>query len=244
MTRARTAIGQIKSEHAAHGALQSNRTYLGIFAAVRREFEAGTNTALGELKRVVIITRLDRTELRQAALQCLNDFAIEAKALINSNKLRSIDNSIIKENLRSLDEDLSFAVRQFDVRFFEPEEPEIPQVHNSISIGAMTGSTIQQGSPDAVQAVQLSLIVEPVRAALATFESAIKGVALPPATLNEITADLQTIKAQLSKPAPSVSIVQEAGRSLRAVLEGVTAGLLAPAVIAAAPALWSALGLG
>ena len=116
MTRARTAIGRIKSEHAAHGALQSNRTYLGIFAAVRREFEAGTNTALGELKRVVRITRLDRTELRQAALQCLNDFAIEAKALIDSNKLRSIDNSIIKENLRSLDEDLSFAVRQFDVR--------------------------------------------------------------------------------------------------------------------------------
>jgi hypothetical protein len=135
-------------------------------------------------------------------------------------------------------------MRQFDVGFFEPLEPEVPRVHNAINIGAMTGSTIQQGSPGANQAVQFLLHIEPARAALAAFETAIQGTSMAPAMVDEIAADVQTIKAQLSKPAPSVSIIQEAGRSLRSVLEGVAGGLLTPAVMAAAPALWSALGLG
>jgi hypothetical protein len=62
--------------------------------------------------------------------------------------------------------------------------------------------------------------------------------------LTEIKAELHTIRAQLSKALPSPSIIQESGRTLRNVIEGIGAGILTPGVAAAASALWSAFGLG
>lgn len=74
-------------------------------------------------------------------------------------------------------------LRQFDVGFHDPAEPEVPQVSNSINIGNMTGSTIQQGSPNASQSVQFTLNVETARTALTNFETAISEVSLPADTL-------------------------------------------------------------
>jgi hypothetical protein len=45
------------------------------------------------------------------------------------------------------------------------------------------------------------------------------------------------------KPSPSRSILREAGKSLRSVLEGVAGGMLTPAITTAASSLWSAFGL-
>jgi len=114
----------------------------------------------------------------------------------------------------------------------------------------MTASAIQQGSYPAgkssgsQQTIQFSLHVEQVRAAVTAFENAVRITELPAAMLNEIVADLDTIKAQISKSSPVVAIVQEAGKSLRNIVEGVAAGILTPSVIAAAPpALWASLRL-
>jgi hypothetical protein len=57
-------------------------------------------------------------------------------------------------------------------------------------------------------------------------------------------ADVKTIKAQLAKPSPNRVIVQEAGKSLRNVVEGIGGGLLTPTAQTAAAALWGLLGLG
>jgi hypothetical protein len=108
----------------------------------------------------------------------------------------------------------------------------------------MTGSAIQQGSPGAKQTVEFKVEIKTVEKALAAFESAIQTAELPPPKAAELMADVQTIKAQLAKPSPSGLIIQEAGKSLRNVVEGIAGGLLTPAVTAAGAALWSALGLG
>ena len=118
MERAGVAIAHIKSEHARRGILQSSMTYQRVFDTVRQEFDAGTKTAFGELKRGVRITKIDRLELRQATLQSLASFAIEAKALIAANKFLG-SGETIAANLRSLDQHLSFMTRQFDVGFFD-----------------------------------------------------------------------------------------------------------------------------
>jgi hypothetical protein len=88
ITGARTAIAHMMSEHAGRGILKSSATYRRKFAIVRQEFDAGTRIALGELRRAVRTTKLDRAELRRATLQCLANFAIEAKALIGANNVR------------------------------------------------------------------------------------------------------------------------------------------------------------
>jgi hypothetical protein len=126
----------------------------------------------------------------------------------------------------------------------ELEEPPTPEIQNAITIGTMTGSTIQQGSPAATQNVRFTLHIEAVRSAVEIFENALQGTKLPAAALGDITADVQTIKAQLSKPSPSIAILKEAGKSVRNVMEGIGAGILTPAAAAAAAGLWAALGLG
>jgi hypothetical protein len=115
---------------------------------------------------------------------------------------------------------------------------------NSITIGVMTGSTIQQGSPSATQTVSIRLDRGDVESAVAAFEAAVDAADFPAATVAELKGDIATIRAQLSKASPMPSILQEAGRSMRNVVEGIAAGLFTPEVLAAAPALWAALGLG
>jgi hypothetical protein len=136
-------------------------------------------------------------------------------------------------------------LRQFDVGFRDPAEPEVPPLpSNSIIIGNMTGSAIQQGSPGAKQNVEFTLEIQAVDKALTAFESAVAAASLPQAKADELTADVRAIRAQLAKPSPSAIIIQEAGRSLRNVVEGIAGGMLTPGIVAAAAALWSALGLG
>jgi hypothetical protein len=92
--------------------------------------------------------------------------------------------------------------------------------------------------------VDITLNVQSITNALADFESAISTAGLPAKTIDELMADVRTIRAQLAKPSPSRLIIQEAGKSLRNVVEGMAGGMLTPAAMTAAAALWSVLGLG
>jgi hypothetical protein len=243
--RASGEIAEIRSKAAAAGVFQSSRTGVLSIAAARREFEAGITTVLGELKRVLRITDLDRDNLRQLTTSRLVQFAASIKAISGAGQFRDLGiGQYIDEQFTAMDKHLLFAMRQFDVGFFDPQEPEVPQVSNSITIGSMTAGAIQQGSPGAKQTVQLTVNVDAISNALTQFQSAIESVALPPKTIETLMADVQTIRAQLAKPSPSTVILHEAGKSLRNVIEGITGGLLTPAVVTAAAALWSALGFG
>jgi hypothetical protein len=244
IARINKLVGRMKAEHAGRGILQSSMTHQRTFQIVKEEFDATIRIVFGELKRTIRITDLDPREVRQAALQCLDDFSRQAKAIIQGSRIPSIPDSAIAKCNNDLDQELEFVRRQFDVGFLSPSEPEVPQVNNAITIGTMTGSTIQQGSPSANQNVQFALRIEDAKLALTALEAALAEAALPPAAQADVSADLQTIKAQLSKPTPSLQILREAGKSARSMLEGGAAGLLAPHAFTAATALWSALGLG
>ena len=89
----------------------------------------------------------------------------------------------------------------------------------------MTGSTIQQGSPNATQTVSIHLNIGDVERAVAAFEVALASADLPAVTVAELKGDIATIRAQLSKAAPMPGILREAGRSMRNIVEGIAAGL-------------------
>jgi hypothetical protein len=141
--------------------------------------------------------------LRQATIQCLQNFALEMKALTKADQYRSLAADAVDQKLREFDEHLNFVIRQFDTGFIDPHEPERPHVNNSINIGSMTGSAIQQGSPGAKQSVEFSLDIDEAKAALAAFEASINATQLSQKHLDEINADLRTIAAQLSKTSAS-----------------------------------------
>ena len=243
--RAARAVNEVRGKATHAGAFHSGGTAMHSIERARTEFDVGVDAVLGELKRVTQSTKLNRDDLLQLAVQRLEQFAIAAKAISQAEQFRSMGiGQQIDEQLAGFDRHLQFVVRQFDVGLRVPAEPEVPTVPNSIIVGTMIGSSIAQASPAAKQTVEFTLNVETATTALATFESAIAGAGLPPKTVDELMADVHTIRAQLQKPSPSRLIIHEAGKSLRNVVEGITGGMLTPAAMTAAAALWSALGLG
>jgi hypothetical protein len=240
------AVGAAKSNAAKRGAITSSVAIQQTILGMRKEFEAGVDAVFGELKRVIRTTKLDHNELRKLAFQRLSRFAEEAKRATeysNTSRLPMM-HDYVRKQFEEMDQFLNFKARQFDIGFFDPAEPEVPTTANNlITIGTMTNSTIQQGSPGATQKVDFKIEIHRVESALQELEAAIKDTQIPKAKIDEVMADVRTIQAQLKKSDPSKPILQEAGASLSNVLEGVAAGLLTPGVSAAVVTLSSALGL-
>jgi hypothetical protein len=235
LDRADRSVNRVMSEASGRGTLYSGGTIILTIEAVRTEFEAGIDAA----PRVISKTNFDPRELRQHTAQRLTQFATDAKA--GARKVLGVD---VHEQYAAFDQYLRFALRQFDVGFLDPSEPEVPAVaNNSINIGTMSGGAIQQGSPGATQTVEFKLNVEVALAAVHTFESELSKVRIDDGAMTELAADIATIKAQLSKPSPSIGILQEAGRSIRNIVEGIAAGILTSPVVTAAAALGAAIGL-
>lgn len=65
-----------------------------------------------------------------------------------------------------------------------------------------------------------------VRELVTTIRSELTAVPLEPAARATANAQFATIDAQLTAPTPNASIVREAGRSLRAIIEGAVAGAI------------------
>jgi hypothetical protein len=236
--RAGVAVSQVRAQGAAHG--RSSRIVLLLCEAIQTEFEKGVEAVLGELSRIIQITDLHRNELRQCAVERLNQFAVDMKAVMPRSEAALLP-GFVQEQFAALDQDLQFSLRQYDVGFFIPSEPEFPQVSNSIiNTGTMSNSPEQLGSPGAAQSVTIN--VDEIRAAIDTLERHSGNLGLPVDKLSELQSDITTIKAQLTKSAPPHSILGDAARSIQNVFEGATKEALTPVITNAITALGKATG--
>ena len=151
---------------------------------------------------------------------------------------------LVKEKLAEFDRKLQFSLRQFAVGFLDPDEPVArPLATHNIHVQSMVGGAIQQGTTGSTQNVSTTINLGDVRAAFAQLNDALKSAELPTPADSEMRADLDTIKPQLNKEAPSTTILQEAGRSLRTSSEGLAANVLALPSAAGLEALLKALGV-
>ncbi len=229
-------------DKALRGILSSSMTVMRVIGDVKKEFDVGVEAALGELRRAVSKTRLDPQELRQATAQCLANFAIATKGVAAFTRIDVHVPGAFEKWEKELNADLAFKLRQFDVGFLIPNEPEVPQVSNAINIGSMTNSAVQQGSPGATQSQSVAIKIDEAKAAIAALEAGHGELKLPAEQLSDFRNDLATIRAQLAKAAPSHSIVREAARSVRTIAEGAVGGMLTPSIMTALAALGKATG--
>jgi hypothetical protein len=236
------AVNRVRSQFNGAGRFHSGGRIIHSIETAKREFEAGVDAVLVELERTIHKTQLNPKDLRQQTEQNLLAFAEQAKGAAQVSDAGGFDFNVT-ERLAAFDRYVAFALKQFDVGLFNRPEPETPPMANAINIGTMTGSVIQQSSPGATQTVELKIDVQAVTAALSTLESELSRTKIDENAMASLLADIATIKAQLSKPSPSVGILQEAGRSVRNVIEGIAAGMLTPEAIAAMTALGASLGL-
>lgn len=244
--QAAAEIGKIQRRAATTNNLQNSRTVLQYQEEAHKHFEAAIETILGETRRVISMTNLDPRTLRQHAAQELANLLLSINAIGDKPiPARLGMGAYVGEQATKRQQLLEFKIRQFDIGFYQPSAPEVVNLtNNSISIGQMTGA-IQQGSNNATQRteVQQELSVETISTALSSLESALAQSQIDQAKLDELSADISTVRSQLSKPTPSKVILLEAGKSLRNVVEGIGGGLLTPTVSTAASAVWKALGL-
>lgn len=100
---------------------------------------------------------------------------------------------------------------------------------NSIKIGSMNGSNAiggnVTGSVTAGNAVPLDRAS--LTAFLASLQESLDDLNLSNDRKSEITADIETVKAQAQSSKPKVPIIKESLSSIRSVLEGITGSIIA-----------------
>ena len=104
---------------------------------------------------------------------------------------------------------------------------------------------IQQGTTNSSQTVNGDHTGSDIGTALEALVGVLAEFNLPEPVRGDVEGDIDTIQAQLKKRSPSHSILVEAGKSLRAIVENVAATAVTPPALAATAAiLWQSLGLG
>ena len=116
-----------------------------------------------------------------------------------------------------------FGVLEVEGALSEPDEPTqyFPPVVNILSIGSVHGSTIQQaGAGSTLSATIRSDEIQMVREIATTLRNSITDLSQVTGRGPELQAMVTTLESQISMPSPNRTIVGEALKSVRTVLEG------------------------
>lgn len=136
------------------------------------------------------------------------------------------------------------SLREFELGA-EGAEDSTNSTVNIVHAHNIVGGVVQAGG-NATQANTVHLSAEAIGASLDHLLSHLANA--PPELLAQLEPEAVTIRAQLSKPAPNPTIVQESGRTIRSVLEGAVGGALgnamSPGISQAITAFAAAVGLG
>lgn len=107
-----------------------------------------------------------------------------------------------------------------------------PPVINIINIENMTNSQIQQGTTASTQSfTQAPGSMDSIRDELEKLKSAVANLNLDNETKGEVEAQIATVEAQLKSKRPIRVVIEESTKSLRNLLEGTTASLIASGIL-------------
>ena len=100
------------------------------------------------------------------------------------------------------------------------------------NIGSMSHSQIQGATTGSTQTFELSEIDhDAVRSLISELHAALPKLRLGGAEHEELTHEIETLKAQLGSPKPKSAILRESLRSIRNVLEGAATGALTSEIL-------------
>lgn len=134
----------------------------------------------------------------------------------------------IKQEIRPIREGLEHDLRDFQAQLWRPRShgKAVSVTNNTISLHGSNVGSIQQAGEGAMQTASVHFNVVAVQTALDDFVAALDASGVPDEVRRAAMIEVETIRPQLKKPAPNVSIVREGLHTLRNIVEGVAAGLL------------------
>ena len=135
----------------------------------------------------------------------------------------------IKQLMRSIHEGLEHDLRDFQAYLWRSRSQgkATSVTHNTVNVHGSTVGSIQQAGEGAVQTATVHMDVGAVQTALDEFVAALDASEVSDEIRSAAMIEVETIRPQLKKPSPNVSIVREGLHTLRNIVEGVAAGLLA-----------------
>jgi hypothetical protein len=232
---------------AAKGSLRSGNTVHEVMQTVSDAIEANIRSALAELHRISQQTDLDQSELFDITRSALQDHVQRVELSVRGGTIKHFaPQQFLDDSFQKINDDLQFHLRQFQLGLSEIH-CDIRSTHmkNEIHIGAMSGSTIQQGTSNSNQTNSINNEIDVTSAldALGALDDRLSEAICDDAQLANIRADISALKAQLERPEDSTDVVREIGRSLKKVTEGIAINVGSEALTGAALKLRKALGL-
>jgi len=95
----------------------------------------------------------------------------------------------------------------------------------------MYGSSIQQGTSASNVTINFKSTESDVKNVLANIRNSVEQIDLSPAAKSQLSAEVNTIEAQLSSPHPKPSIITECLHSAKTILEGATGNVIASGIV-------------
>ena len=141
--------------------------------------------------------------------------ALEATAQQTQSQLRRALQE--NEQLRGILNHLTYEVIPTIVR----------QCMTQINVGGNVGNLIGTVSGGDVQMIYTPNDLADIRSLITDIFDQRKEIGLTPEKLTELEAEVQTIQTQLAKQTPNHSIIKEAGKTIRNILEGAVGSTLA-----------------
>lgn len=113
--------------------------------------------------------------------------------------------------------------------FSKEEQQAADQVTYQITnnIGSMQNSQLQQDSSGALQNLEVETDLEQVIGFINRLKDNTEQLYLNPDSVDELKTEISTIEIQSGSPKPKMSIISEALRSIRTILEGATGNVTA-----------------
>lgn len=97
--------------------------------------------------------------------------------------------------------------------------------------GGMYGSSIQQGTVESNVTINFKSIELDVKNVLTKIRNSVEEIGLSPDAKAQLSADVNTIEAQLQSPHPKPAVITECLRSARTILEGAVGGVIASGIV-------------
>jgi hypothetical protein len=154
-------VKKIEAEQAARGMFQSGGTVTRVHAAMEEKLNLAIQTALAELQSAVDSTDLDNATIYAKTVAALEEL-LRRLSNVAGDVGRRVSHHVagtVAEQIEKWKAHLALMIRQFEAGFYKPNLPTgvISMTKNEINIqGSVTGSAIQQGSPNANQNIKVT----------------------------------------------------------------------------------------
>jgi hypothetical protein len=230
----RDELKAISHQMAARGLASSGPHLVKRLETFKRWMETVTDQCFEEVTRLPGTQSMHREFNEPFLSQQLLGFFIAAKPDIFFTGAPETATKEIERQTVPIRENLDRDLRDFKAGLWRPRvrEGASSLTHNTINIHSSNVGAVLQAGERSVQTATVTFNAQLVQSALEDLAFSLQNSDLPGDTKSAAMIEIDTIRPQLKKPSPNASIVQEALRSLRNIMEGVAAGILAAKLMA------------